>query len=218
MNTLLDILNSRLECEVIVVDDGSSDDTSKIVTELATNHNNLKIVSYHQNHGKGYAITFGIKRSIGEYILFMDADNSTTIDQIGPFIDEIKKGADIVVGSRRLPESKITTRQPLIREILGHIFRATVSLIMPLKVSDSQAGFKLISRNVALAYAERQRVFRWAFDVELLAMARARRWRVVELPIVWQNDSQSKVRLAGMINMLLEVIKVRYYYLTNYYI
>ena len=153
----------------------------------------------------------------GEYRLFMDADNSTTIDHIDKFFPYFKNGYDIVIGSRRVKGSDIAVHQPWIRDFLGGIFRLIVHTLVPLGIRDSQAGFKMFSAKAAEAVFKDQTIFRWAFDVEILAIARKLKFRVKEAPITWVNDTESRVKLAGMARMLLEVSQVRWNLWNNKY-
>lgn len=214
-NTLKSIadLGTEYDFECLIIDDGSIDNTSNIVSDFCKKDNRFRLFRYEKNMGKGFAVAYGIKKSSGEYVLFTDADGSTSIDQVKNFINEIKNGYDMVIGSRRLDASKIEIKQSFAREFLGTIFRMITGFIMPLGVSDSQAGFKLLKRDFALEYAYKQKIYRWAFDVELIALARKLNKKIKELPIIWRNDMNSRVKLSGMVNMLLEIIKIRFYYL-----
>lgn len=198
------LTGQNYESEVIVVDDGSVDST---VTTAKT-WPQVKILKHQYNQGKGAAVRTGMMAATGDYRLFMDADNSTTIDHLPPFLNAAIN-ADVVIASRRLPQSKITTPQPWHREFLGACFRFLVRMLVTLEVSDSQAGFKLFSARAAEEVFKKQTIDRWAFDVEIIVIAKRLGLIVRELPIVWQNDRDSKVRLRGMLNMLREVLVVR---------
>ena len=113
--------------------------------------------------------------------------------------------------------SKIAVKQPWIRDLLGSIFRLVVHSLVPLGVNDSQAGFKMFSARAADAVFKKQTIFRWAFDVEILAIARKLKLRVKEAPIAWINDAESRVKLSGMIEMLFEVMQVRWNLWTGKY-
>ncbi|MBI2670213.1 MAG: glycosyltransferase family 2 protein [Candidatus Yanofskybacteria bacterium] len=210
--------------EIIVVSDGSKDNTVGVVSNLKSTYPdevaasatkagqipNLKIIDDKENHGKGWAVRRGMLEAQGDYRLFMDADNSTTIDQIENFLPYFSQGSDIVIGSRRIAGADIAVKQPWIRDFLGGIFRLIVHTLVPLGVKDSQAGFKCFSRKATEAVFQKQTIFRWAFDVEILAIALKLGFKIEEAPIRWVNDTESKVKLSGMIKMLFEVLQVRW--------
>ena len=145
----------------------------------------------------------------GQVRLFMDADNSTTVDQVANFLPYFREGYEVVIGSRRIKGAVIAVKQPWFRDFLGGIFRLLVHTLVPLGVTDSQAGFKVFSAQAAEAIFKKQTIFRWAFDVEILSIARRLGFKVKEVPIYWVNDTESHVKIGGMVKMLLEVLKVR---------
>jgi len=197
------------EYEILIVNDGSKDKTSEVVSGLKDQIKNLKLIDEKTNRGKGWVVRRGMLEASGQYRLFMDADNSTTIDQVNNFLPYLSQGYDLVIGSRRIPGAVIAVHQPWIRDFLGGIFRLVVHSLVPLDVTDSQAGFKVFSQKAAEEVFKKQTIFRWAFDVEILAMARLFGFKIKEVPIHWINDSESHVKLSGMIRMLLEVWKIR---------
>ena len=194
--------------EIIVVNDGSADATQEIVNELTVSIPYLTQISYTQNRGKGWAVKQGMLKAKGKYRLFMDADNSTAIKYVEELLREAET-SDVVIGSRRISGARITLSQPLYREFLGYVFRALVHAIVPLDVSDSQNGFKLFTAEAAEIIFRRQRISRWAFDVEILALAHLFGYTTCELPIVWANDKRSRVTFLGMIHMFFEVVAIR---------
>lgn len=196
--------------EILVVNDGSKDNTAQVVKGLAGKISHLRLIDNEENHGKGWVVKQGMLEARGVYRLFMDADNSTTVDQVAGFFHYFKEGNDIVIGSRRIKGAKIAVHQPLFRDFLGGVFRFIVHIIVPLGVTDSQAGFKMFSSEAANKVFTKQTVFRWAFDVEILAIARKMKLRIAETPIVWVNDAESHVKLGGMIRMFFEVLNVRW--------
>jgi dolichyl-phosphate beta-glucosyltransferase len=203
--------------EILVVNDGSKDKTAEIVDCLTGKLRGLKLIDNKENHGKGWVVRQGMLSAQGDCRLFMDADNSTTIDQVEKFFPFLTQGYDIVIGSRRLKDSVIAVKQPWIRDFLGGIFRLIVHALVPLGVRDSQAGFKMFSKKAAETILPKQTIFRWAFDVEILAIARKLGFRIKEVPIRWVNDAESHVKLSGMVGMLFEVLRVRWDLWTNKY-
>lgn len=198
------------ESEILVISDGSKDKTVEVVNGLKKQIKNLNIIDERVNHGKGWAVRRGMLEGHGQYRLFMDADNSTAIDQVSGFLPFFHQGYEVVIGSRRIAGAVIAVHQPLIRDFLGGIFRLIVRILAPLGVTDSQAGFKVFSKKAAEAIFKKQTVFRWAFDVEILAVARLMGFKIKEAPIHWVNDLKSHVKLSGMIRMLLEVLRIRF--------
>ena len=205
------------EYEIIVVNDGSKDGTSALISSLSNKFKNLKLIDNKENHGKGWAVRQGMLEASGDYRLFMDADNSTTVDQVSGFLTYLAEGYDIVIGSRRIKGANIAVRQPWFRDFLGGTFRFVVHTLVPLGVTDSQAGFKCFSRKASEDIFSRQTIFRWAFDVEILAIARKMKFKIKETPIRWVNDADSKVKMSGMVKMLFEVFQVRINLITRKY-
>lgn len=195
--------------EVLVVNDGAKDGTAKVVAEFLKEVPQIKLIDNKENHGKGYVVKQGMLIAQGEYRLFMDADNSTKVDEIAKFFPLFENGYDIVVGSRRIKGAVIAAKQPGIRDFLGWVFRLIVHTVVPLGVVDSQCGFKAFSRKATEAIFPKQTIFRWAFDVEILALAKKMKFKIAEAPITWVNDAESHVKASGMIKMLFEVIQVR---------
>lgn len=198
------------EYEILVVNDGSKDTTGSIVLGLESKIQNLKVINNQENHGKGWVTKQGMLAATGDVRVFMDADNSTKIDEILKMIPMFDQGLDIVVGSRRIKGAVIAVHQPWIRDFLGGVFRFIVHTLVPLGITDSQCGFKAFSDKACEAIFPQQTIFRWAFDVELLAIARREKLKIAEVPITWVNDTESHVKLSGMISMLLEVLEVRW--------
>ena len=195
--------------EILAVNDGSKDQTALIVQKLAASIPNLKLLNNPENHGKGWATKQGMLKASGDIRLFMDADNSTKIEEVEKMLPLFDHGCDIVIGSRRIKGSVIAVRQPWIRDFEGGIFRFIVHSLVPLGVTDSQCGFKAFSARAAEAIFSKQIIYRWAFDVELLALARKYKFKIREVPVTWVNDAESHVKLSGKVNMLLEVLEIR---------
>jgi dolichyl-phosphate beta-glucosyltransferase len=197
------------EWEVVVVDDGSTDGTVSIVKDFISNNSKIKLIENKENHGKGYVVKKGMLASLGERRLFMDADGSTPISEIDKLNLYMDQGYDVAIGSRRVAGSDVKEDQPLHRIFLGWLFRELVDFILPLGVVDSQNGFKMFSGKSAEVLFSRQSVNGWAFDVEILYLARRLGYKVIEVPIVWVNDKETKVTLRSMMKMIWEVVRVR---------
>ena len=190
--------------EILVVSDGSTDSTIEVVSRLKEQISSLRIINNKENHGKGFVVRQGMLAAGGDIRLFMDADNSTNIDQVSKFLPYFQQGYDVLVAKRI-----VVVKQPWTREFLGWVFRLIVRILVPLGVSNSQTGFKAFSKKTTEAVFAKQTIFRWAFDVEILAIAKKMRFKIKETPVVWANDAQSHVKIDGMIKMFFEVLTVR---------
>lgn len=203
--------------EVLIVSDGSSDKTDELVNKEIATFPGLTLLSYRENQGKGFAVKHGMVHAKGECCLFMDADGSTSIDQLDKLLPYLAQGFDVVISSRRVAGADVKLEQPGYRLLLGWIFRQIVSAIVPLGVKDSQNGFKLFSAKASEVIFPKQKIFRWAFDVEILALARLFKFKIKEVPITWVNDRESQVTFKGMIRMLWDVVVVRWNLWTGRY-
>jgi dolichyl-phosphate beta-glucosyltransferase len=207
--SVVDFLQKQsYESEVIIVDDGSTDKTVEVANDLISKFPIVRLILGKINRGKGFAVKTGMLSAKGERRLFMDADGSTPISEVDKLL-KIGESADVVIGSRRVSGADVKEDQSTIRLALGWLFRHIIETILPLGIVDSQNGFKLFSAKSANELFMRQTIFGWAFDVEILYMARKCGYEIKEVPIVWVNDKESKVTLKGMVKMLWEVLKVR---------
>jgi len=181
----------NLAIEILVVDDGSRDQTRTLVEEL--NLPQLRVISYYPNRGKGHAIQTGVKEARGNWILFTDADNSTPIEEFDKLWAETGR-YQVIIGSRYLSGSLITVKQPTPRVILSRMGNLLVQILLLPGVHDTQCGFKLFSHAVAQLIFERQTIFGWGFDMEILRIAREFGFKIKEVPITWRNDDQSRIQ------------------------
>jgi glycosyltransferase involved in cell wall biosynthesis len=207
----------NFEYEVLVVNDGSKDNTAEVVRNLANSIKCLRLIDNKENHGKGWVSNQGMLEAGGDVRLFMDADNSTKVDEIIKMIPLFDQGYDIVLGSRRIKGSVIAVHQPWFRDLQGTVFRTIVHSFVPLGVTDSQCGFKAFSEKATKAIFPKQTIFRWAFDVEILAIAKKLGYKFKEVPVTWVDDAETHVKLSGKIHMLLEVLQVRWNLITGMY-
>lgn len=194
--TLTDILNyvgdKGLAYEIIVVSDGSTDQTEAVVRALAMSDQRIKLLINEKNRGKGYSVRRGVLVARGEQVLFMDADNSTRIKELDVFCP-LLNDYDVVIGSRALAASKIVKHQPWLRERTGKLFNLFVRIFFLSGINDTQCGFKLFRRPVAIEIFKRAKLDRFIFDVEVLMLARQLGYKIVEAPVVWENSKPSKV-------------------------
>lgn len=211
--TLLSVNNflakQTLAYEIIVVNDGSRDNTKQVVLDLMPQIANLSLIDNLHNYGKGWVTKEGMLHCSGDIRIFMDADNSTKIEEINKMLPYFYKGFQIVVGSRRISGSHVAISQGALRDFLGAVFRLIVHTIVPVNIRDTQCGFKAFTARAAKEVFKRQTIFRWAFDVEILAIARKLNFNIKEVPITWFNDSESHVKFMGEVLMLVEILKTR---------
>jgi glycosyltransferase involved in cell wall biosynthesis len=195
--------------EVIVVNDGSKDKTKDLVLEFQKSFPNLVFIDNQVNRGKGFAVKQGMLKARGELALFMDADSSTKINEVGKAIPLINSGADVVIGSRRLKDSRIIESQPIHRRFLGELFRVMTKTLFGLPFDDTQAGFKVFNQS-SRAIFEKQKISGWSFDVEILVLAKKLGLEVKEIPIQWEDRRVSRVRLKGMIKVFFEFLRIKF--------
>jgi len=197
--------------EVIVVDDGSDDHTIRVVGELMEKDPAISLLQNGVNRGKGYSVRRGVLHSKGRFVLMSDADLSTPVEEIEKLYKELDEGYDISIGSRALSESMILKRQPWYRQLMGKTFNKFVQGVAIKGISDTQCGFKLFKGDTARVVFSRQRIDRFAFDVEALYLAKRMGFSISEVPVVWINSSDSKVRIfRDSLQMLKDIVKIRY--------
>lgn len=195
--------------EVLVINDGSSDDTAELVRARFAHQPAVVVHSYSPNRGKGYAVRYGLQRASGDLILFSDADLSTPIEQIERLLPLVEQGYDVVIGSRAHSQAEIRKRQPVYRELAGKFFNLVVRLAVLHDLHDTQCGFKLFRRSSiqpVLPYLQNDG---FAFDVEILALARALGLKIAEAPVVWINSPLSQVRLGAASKAYLDLLDIR---------
>jgi dolichyl-phosphate beta-glucosyltransferase len=204
--------------EVIVVDDGSHDDTAEIVRAFAKNAPELRMIHNPGNRGKGYSVRNGILQSLGEVVMFTDADLSAPIEEADGLFAAIAGGADIAIGSRWLERTRQSIRQPLYRQFFGRCFNVVTHAVMGLPYADTQCGFKAFTRAAAQTVFQLQTIERWGFDPEILFIARKRGYRVVEVPVSWAHDDRTRISyLRDGTRMLQDIAIVRWNALTGRY-
>ncbi len=182
--------------EIILVDDGSADRGIELATNTLRSGGEIcRVIEYGANRGKGYALNQGILNSLGEYVLFTDADLSTPIEELDGMWQWFEQGYDIVQGSRKMPGASVERHQPWLRENMGKIFTGLSNLIAEVKVSDVTCGFKCYRGEVARHIYGLQRIYDWSFDAEVIHIARRQNYRLKEIPVRWRDETGTKVHL-----------------------
>lgn len=204
--------------EIIVVDDGSQDATARVVAPLCGRKPQVHLLRNRRNRGKGFSVRRGFLQARGAYLLFSDADLSTPIEEVETLIAALHNGCDIAIGSRALPESRVEARQPFYRENMGRLFNVLVRALVLRGIRDTQCGFKCFTREAALDICRRMACERFAFDVEMLYLAHILRYRVAEVPVVWRNSSESRVRpVRDSASMFADLLTIRWSHLRGRY-
>lgn len=181
--------------EVVVVDDGSRDDTAGVVTRRSAHEPRVRLLRFAPNHGKGFAVRAGVAAAHGDLVLVADADLATPIEELGGFLAAAAAGADLVVASRVATGARILTPQPWRRRLAGAVFRALVRALGLTAVRDTQCGFKLLRRATVGPLVAQLDCAGFAFDVELLMRAQRARLTIVERAVAWRDVPGSKLRL-----------------------
>ncbi len=199
-----------LDVEVVVVDDGSSDDTRAVAEQLASADARVSVLSHSPNRGKGFAVRQGMRAARGGRRVFLDVDLATPIEEIDRLLPELEAGADVVLGSRHLPDSAIDVRQGRLREFMGSIYRWLARRLLRLPVSDVTCGFKGFRAEAAERLFAALTEDGWAFDAELIHLALKWDMRVVELAVCWRDSKDSTVRpLAAARQSLAALLRIR---------
>ena len=200
-----------LSAEIVVVDDGSRDKTAHLVQSFAAHAPEVRLLENPGNHGKGYSVRNGILHSLGEIVMFTDADLSAPIEEAEGLFVAIAAGADIAIGSRWLERARQTIRQPLYRQFFGRCFNAVTRFVMGLPFADTQCGFKAFTRGAAQTVFQLQTIERWGFDPEILFIALKRGYRIEEVPVSWAHDERTRISyLKDGLRMLQDIAKVRW--------
>ncbi len=194
--------------QLVVVNDGSQDETSAVV-EKFSRRCPLMLLDNRENKGKGAAVRQGMLAAEGDIALFMDADNATKISELDKAMPFFVQEYDVVIGSRRLPESRIARKQPFMREFGGRFFGFVVRILFGLPYLDTQAGFKVFSRRARETIFREIRTSGWAFDVEALVRARDHGFRIAQIPIAWHDQRDSKVKPLGILRAFWDLFRLK---------
>ena len=207
----------NLAAEFVIVDDGSTDGTPDVVRRIAEQLGIVLRVCPSEHRGKGHAVRIGMVAARGRAVLMTDADLSTPIDELDRFLPYLRDGAQVVIGSRKMPGAVIEVRQPLLRESMGRVFTLLTQILI-VRVSDATCGFKLFSRDAAHQVFSRLTLDDWSFDAEALFVARKLGYVIREVPIAWRDSEGTKVHRGkdallaaiGLVRIRLNALTGRY--------
>jgi glycosyltransferase involved in cell wall biosynthesis len=208
----------KWDAEIIVVNDGSRDNTADIVRSFAAKDGALRLVENPGNRGKGYSVRNGMLNARGQIVLFSDADLSSPIEEAPKLFQALEAGADIAIGSRWLRAETQTQRQPLHRQLFGRIFNLMLRITLGLKFKDTQCGFKAFKQSAVQKIFPLQKIERWGFDPEILFLARKFGFKVQEIPVAWGHSGETRINpLLDGFRMFVEMLRVRWYDLSGKY-
>jgi glycosyltransferase involved in cell wall biosynthesis len=198
------------DAEVLVVDDGSKDNTAAIVQRWMSRYPRLHLVQNPGNRGKGYSVRNGLLQAAGDVVMFTDADLSAPMEEAERLLAAIADGADVAIGSRWMDRTRQTIHQPLYRQFFGRCFNWITRLVMGLPFKDTQCGFKAFRRSAAQVIFRLQTIERWGFDPEILFIARKLKYVIREVPVTWGHDERSRMSyLKDGMKMLEDMAKIR---------
>jgi dolichyl-phosphate beta-glucosyltransferase len=212
------VRSQQWDAEVIVVNDGSRDNTADIVRAFAAKDPTLRLVENPGNRGKGYSVRNGMLNARGRIVLFSDADLSSPIEEAPKLFEALEQGADIAIGSRWLRAETQTQRQPLHRQLFGRIYNLILRLTLGLQFADTQCGFKAFKQPAVQAIFPLQKIERWGFDPEILFLARKFKFKVKEVPVAWGHSGGTRINpLVDGSRMVMEMFRIRWNDLTGKY-
>ncbi len=196
--------------EFIFVNDGSRDKTVDIIRKSLEGFREYKILSHEKNRGKGAAIKTGMLSASGDWILFMDSDLSTPIEELEKFIPFFSSSYTVIIGTRKAKGAMVEVRQNFFRENMGKVFTFLSNLILGTNYSDFTCGFKCFRKDASFKIFSSQKIENWSYDSEILFLAKKYGFQIIEIPVRWINDPNTKVRLIkDTIGSFMGLLRIR---------
>lgn len=213
--TLVDIdkrlADAEYSYEILVVNDGSKDNTAVIVRNMQKLIKNLRLIDNSENKGKGGVVRQGMLLAKGQIRLFTDADNATSVDHFNAMIPCFREGYDVVICSRAMKGSKLDPAEPIWRQIPGKAGNLIIQALLLRGLWDTQCGFKAFTVEAAEEIFNLSKISGWGFDVEILALAKKMGYKIKEIPVHWVNDTRSHVKPSAYLKVLWETCKIRWW-------
>jgi glycosyltransferase involved in cell wall biosynthesis len=198
------------DAEIIVVDDGSTDNTRQVVNSYIQKNPWIKLLENPGNHGKGYSVRNGMLHATGEILLFSDADLSSPIEEAEKLFTAIRNGSDVAIGSRWLDTTLQTRKQPFYRRLLSRTFNLSLRIVLRLRFKDTQCGFKAFTRSAAQTIFPLQKIERWGFDPEIIYLAQRHGFTITEVPVRWAHSAGTRLHpLRDGIHAFWDVLNIR---------
>lgn len=220
VTSIFEYLTARnIDHEILVVTNRSTDKTGEVVKNLqASTVPTVRLLDYPNDGGKGFAVREGMLQAKGDFRLFTDADNSTSIDHIERMMPYFSQGYDVVIGSIAIKGKTVAKgSEPAWRVLFGKMGNIFIQIMAVPGIHDTQRGFKIVTAQAAQDIFPRITIMHWGFDIEMLALARKFGHKIKEVPVDWRNDPNSRVGLKSYFEVLLETVKVRWNLITGKY-
>lgn len=203
--------------EIIVVNDGSKDNTATVVNKTGELIKNLRLIDNKENHGKGYVTRQGMLEAKGEYCMYIDADNAISINQIENLWPHTKD-YDVVIGSIEVRGAKIEENAGWYRRLFGKLSKYLIRIVAGIwEIKDTQRAFKIFRADTVKNIYSRLKINRWLFDVEVLVIAKKLGYTIKEVPVTWINPGGGTLTLKSYIRSLGDLVKIKYNLITNKY-
>lgn len=223
-NTLLDIdkylSKQDYSYEILVVLDGPTDNTPQVVESYKKLVKNLEVTGYKKNQGKGMAVRVGMLDAVGEWRLFTDADNSTSIDHLDKMWFQVQEGFEVIISSRDPRDAtgaKQEVSQSFLKRWIGNMGNIAIQIFGVWGIWDTQNGFKMLSAKAAQDIFSLAKIKRWGFDIEILALAKKLGYKIGIIPALWRNDPYSHVTFSGYLYTFIELLQIRWNLIRNIY-
>lgn len=188
------LTGKNLKFEIVVVNDGSKDNTAKVTDELSRTYPAVRLINLNVNRGKGGAVRTGMLAARGRYVLFADADQSTPIGEVDKLLEKLEReGYDMAIGSRAMPGAEVEEPQVWYRALAGKLFGVATKLLCIQGIYDTQCGFKAMKREVAQKIFSQVSSNTAIFDIEMLVVATREGYRIAELPVHWVHDPDTRI-------------------------